>query len=298
MKTSILNEFLVLEKHVSFSKAAKELSINQSALSRHIQQLEEELGVPLFQRSTQKIRLTPYGKALLPHAQAVLEHCRAFALQAEELKRQAPGHLSLGICGFPNHYGITTLLAGFKKRNPKTLLDVRTGSTDECIRWLQNESIHAAFVHNITDLTQEFEVTPVCADHISVALPRDHPLAGRDFVALEDLRDEVFYFRHSKDTLTDRFEMKLLRGAGFEPRRSPNRGTWDDSVINRGREISLVMQGLAEKLRGNLHLWVADVLPRVPTDVCLILPRGRQPTDATSAFARFVCGNAPLSAQA
>lgn len=68
METSILNEFLVLEETNSFSKAARQLQISQATLSRHIKQLEDLYGICLFERTTQKIKLTPYGESLVPYA--------------------------------------------------------------------------------------------------------------------------------------------------------------------------------------------------------------------------------------
>jgi len=289
-----LNEFLVLEKHLSFSKAAQELSITQSALSRHIQMLEEEFGVPLFQRSTQKIKLTPYGEALVPHANAILEHCRSFSKTAADMRSSIPNRISIGSCGFPNYYGITDFLAGFKSKYPQAVINVRIGSTDECVRWLRDDKIDAAFVHNVADFSREFHAVPFCGDHMSAALPAGHPLAGRRTIELRELKDETFYLRSVKDTLMDRMEVRILKDAGFEPKLSPNRGTWADSVINRGSEVSLVMQGLAEKLRGNLHLWVADIVPSIPTDVYLISPKDGRPTELLNFLVRLARDRARL----
>ena len=211
MKTSFLNEFMALEKHLNFSNAARELSITQSALSRHIQKLEEEMGVPLFHRTTQKIELTPYGEALIPHAKAILEHSRAFSRECAEIKERSPNHIILGCCGFPNYYGITGFLSAFKAAYPRAVMDVRIGSTDENLRWLQEGDINAAFVHNITDLTQEYQPLPFCRDWLSAVLPADHPLAEQETVSLYDLRNETFYLRHSKDSLMDKLEMRILR---------------------------------------------------------------------------------------
>lgn len=270
MKTSFLNEFMALEKHLNFSKAARELSITQSALSRHIQKLEEEMGVPLFHRTTQKIDLTPYGEALIPHAKAILEHSRAFSQECAEIKERSPNHIILGCCGFPNYYGITGFLSAFKAAYPRAVMDVRIGSTDENLRWLQEGDVNAAFVHNITNLAQEYQPIPFCRDWLSAVLPADHPLAEHETVSLYDLRDETFYLRHSKDSLMDKLEMRTLRSAGFEPKLSHNRGTWGDSVINRGREVSLALRGLSNKLQGNMHLKICEIRPIIPVDVCFI----------------------------
>lgn len=288
MKTSFLNEFMALEKHLNFSNAARELSITQSALSRHIQKLEEEMGVPLFHRTTQKIDLTPYGEALIPHAKAILEHSRAFSQECAEIKERSPNHIILGCCGFPNYYGITGFLSAFKAAYPRAVMDVRIGSTDENLRWLQEGDVNAAFVHNITNLAQEYQLLPFCRDWLSAVLPADHPLAEHETVSLYDLRDETFYLRHSKDSLMDKLEMRTLRSAGFEPKLSHNRGTWGDSVINRGREVSLALRGLSDKLRGNMHLKICEIRPIISVDVCFIYSKKAPAPGLMKPFSEMV----------
>lgn len=90
METSILNEFLTLEETNSFSKAARQMQISQATLSRHIRQLEDSYGVPLFERTTQKMKLTPYGEALVVYAKNILEneHSLNAILNEFTLRRQ------------------------------------------------------------------------------------------------------------------------------------------------------------------------------------------------------------------
>ncbi len=293
MKTSSLNEFLILAEYLSFSKAATTLSISQSALSRHIMMLEKELGVPLFHRTTQKIILTSYGRAFLPHAAAILEHTNAFQRTVEDIRGDTLNRVAVGSCGFPNRYGMTALFAAFKKENPDAVVDVHISSTDDMLKLLRNGVIEVAFVHNITDFTGEYETLPFCEDHISAVVPFDHPLAGRESIHLSELKDEVFYLRHKSETLMDSFEMSALRAAGFEPKLSSSTGTWDDSVINRGRDVSLIMQGLADKLRGNVNISVLEVEPRIHTDVCLIYPKSGELSLLVQEFVDFAAQYTP-----
>lgn len=293
MKTSSLNEFLILAEYLSFSKAAATLSISQSALSRHIMMLEKELGVPLFHRTTQRIVLTSYGRAFLPHATAILEHTNAFQRTVGDIRGDTINRVAVGSCGFPNRYGMTALFAAFKKENPEAVIDVHISSADDMLRLLHDGVIEVAFVHNIADFTGEYDILPFCEDHISAVVPFDHPLAGRGAIHLSELKDDVFYLRHKSETMMNRFEMSALREAGFEPKLSSSTGTWDDSVINRGRDVSLIMQGLADKLRSNVNISVLEVEPRIHTDVCLIYPKDGVLSPLAQAFVDFAARHAP-----
>ncbi len=288
MKTAFYNEFIILAEQLSFSKAAKKLDITQSALSRHIKQLEQELGCPLFYRTTQKIELTPYGVAFLPHAAAILKHREEFANAAGSIQRTLSDGIALGVCGFPSHYGITSLLADFAGQYPDAIIDVYTDSPDLFLKQLHSGFLDAAFIHNTEDYSREFCVIPFREDYLSASVPCTHPLASRDTLALADLKDETFYIRHRKGSSMYNLQTSILRSAGFEPKISLSNGTWEDSVISRSDNISLVTQGLAEKLGGQIfYLKVIDIEPRIPVNLSLVYPRDRELSETVRAFIRL-----------
>ncbi|MCD8023368.1 MAG: LysR family transcriptional regulator [Lachnospiraceae bacterium] len=292
MKTLFLNEFLVLADQLSFSGAAKKLGIQQSALSRHIKQLEEELGVPLFTRTTQKIELTTYGTTFLPHALAITAHEQEFLRTAEALRRDAERRIALGSIGFPSYYGINALFAAFKNQYPEAIIDVEMVSTDDTLGRLRAGVMGAAFVHNTGSLEENYTVIPYREDYLSVTLPITHPLAARKTLRLEELKDEVFFIRHKKGSTPWRLEIKELKDAGFTPKLSSSKNIGDDSVINRIQEVSLVNQGLAKELRRNLRVAVVDVEPRIHTDICLVYPKERALNGIVHSFIDFTANAA------
>lgn len=284
MKTSFFNEFLVLAEQLSFSKAAKKLGITQSALSRHIKQLEADVGYPLFVRTTQKIELTSYGIAFLPHATAILKHQQEFICASEAIRRSLANSISLGVCGFPHFYGITSLLADFANLYPQSVIDVHMDSADRFIKQVQTGILDAAFIHGAEVCGEEFCVIPFREDHLSVSLPHTHPLAARDSISLCELKEETFFIRHRKDSRLYKLETDALRSAGFDPKISLSKGTWEDSIISRSDNISLVMQGLADRLEGQIRISIVDICPRIPMNISLIYPKDRQISDTLMAF--------------
>lgn len=288
MNTSFFNEFLMLAEQGSFSLAARELEISQGTLSRHIMQMEEEYGVTLFQRTTQKVSITPYGEALLPHARSVVEGERQYRRTVERLRLKAASRLAIGTVDFPCFYGITSLLADFKKTYPGVVLDVRVGSTDMLLKMLDVGLVDIAFVRNITDLSVKYVTHLYREDLIHAVVPVDHPLAGRRTVQLADFENDTFYFRFPKGSLMDQFYTRLFCCEGFVPKRSANHGNWEDSIINGGNDVSLAASGLSNTLAGNLHVKVLDLEPPIHCDIFAARSRELEPSDVARAFVSFV----------
>lgn len=294
MKTSFYNEFLVLAEQLSFSRAAQKLGITQSALSRHIKQLEEDINYPLFVRTTQKIKLTPYGIAFLSHAADIVKHQQDFACTAEAIQRKLSSAIAVGVCGFPSYYGITSLLADFANRYPQTVIDVHMDSADCFPNRLHTGLLDVAFIHGAEICGEDFCVIPFREDHLSASLPYTHPLASKSALSLCELKDETFYIRHKRDSYLYKLETDILRSAGFEPKISLSKGTWEDSVISRSDSISLVMQGLADRLMGQQFVSVIDIMPRIPVNISLIYPKNRELSDTVMAFIRLAEEKSPL----
>ncbi len=295
MKTSFFNEFLILAEQLNFSRAAQKIGMNQSVLSRHIKQLEEEVGAPLFTRTTQKMELTPYGAALIPHARAILEQTNEFTRDVDAIRRDAANRISLSVCGYPSYYGITALFAAFKNRYPDAVIDVHMDSFDDAFHNLNTGSYDAIFVHWNEESATQYEAIPFHEDYFSVSLPAVHPMADRERVPLADLKDETFYIRHKKDSYMYNLELRALRSAGFEPKLSLNQSNWEDSIINHSNDISLVTQGTAQMLRSQLRVRVIDITPRIYANVSLVYLKDREQTGLVRSFLDFV-KNHPVAA--
>lgn len=295
MQTSILNEFLVLEEQLSFSKAARELGISQATLSKHILSLENEFGAPLFERTTQKVSLTPYGEVFVEHARSIISCESSFRKKVEQIRFQTSSHLVIGTIGNPYFYGITALFASFKKIHPDASIEVHVGSTDELLKMLESGKIDVAFLRNLTDLNCKYQSFFYHNDFLSLIVPANHPKAGKSVVHLSEFSTETFYSRVSKDSLMGQLEAKALREAGFEPIFSSSRGTLEDSVINQGNNLSLANQALANTLAGNIHLSVLTIEPPIHTDIWLAAAR-EQHSDIVQDFFRFVQEHADIDA--
>lgn len=288
LETSILNEFLTLEEANSFSKAARQLQISQATLSRHIKQLEDSYGVPLFERTTQKMKLTPYGESLVAYARDILDDERSFKRDIERIHFKKANHLVIGTVDFPFYYGITTHLAEFKKSHPNATLEVHIASTDDLIRMLSTGKIDVAFMRNIMRSAEAFDSFFYENDYLRIVVPADHPLAAAKSAALQQFSDDTFYHRYHRDSLMYKLTLSLFEEAHITPKLSISEGSWEDSVINDLGTVTTCFGGLAHTFEGNVHVKVLHLEPEVHADIWLAASKEYSHTDITMEFMDFV----------
>ena len=124
MDIEYLCEFTVIAKLESFSRAAEELCISQSSLSKHILTLERELGVPLLVRNSRNVTLSPAGAQILPMAAQVYELKNKIMVAAAKQSSRQKTILSIASIPVMAQYDITGILARFQRDNPQITLDV------------------------------------------------------------------------------------------------------------------------------------------------------------------------------
>lgn len=288
METSILNEFLILEETNSFSKAARQLQTSQATLSRHIKQLEDSYGVPLFERTTQKMKLTPYGEALVSYARDILDDERAFKRDIERIHFKKANHLVIGTVDFPFYYGITTQLAEFKKEHPNATLEVHIASTDDLTRMLSTGKVDVAFLRNIMGSAESFDSFFFESDYMRIAVPVNHPLASEESANLQQFSNDVFYHRYRKNSLMNKLISSLFEETHITPKLSVSEGSWEDSVINDLNTVTICMGGLAKNFEGNVHVKVLKLEPETHADIWLAASKENSHTDIATEFMEFV----------
>ncbi|RZU41283.1 LysR family transcriptional regulator [Edaphobacter modestus] len=185
--------FRAVAHHLNFSRAAEELLLTQPAVTQQIKALEDEFGVPLFDRGGGHITLTVGGKALLPFAERIKNLSdEAIGAVAEAFGQQA-GELSLGASQTIGQYLLPTFVAGFRRTNPKIKVTARSGNTDEMIEALLARQIHLALIEG-PERRKDVHIEPFMEDHMVLVVPATHGWANHE-VSLEDLKSEPLLVR-------------------------------------------------------------------------------------------------------
>jgi len=192
-----LRYFLAVAEELNFRRAAERLHISQPPLSRQVQQLENELGVDLFQRSKGGIALTEAGVAFLPEARRTL----AQASKAIAVARAAPGTIAgrfvVGYTTVFDRSALPNVFDLFRSRFPEWKLVVKGKHSISLIRDIINGAMDAAFIGLHTEALG-LVVEPIREEPMVVALPARHRLAKKRSIGFDELRGEAFFWFERK----------------------------------------------------------------------------------------------------
>lgn len=162
-----LKVFLSVAHHLSFTRASKELYISQPAISKHIQELESDFKVRLFERQGNRISLTSAGKQLVQHAEDIMLKYKELEYAMHQLHGDLVGELRLGASTTISQYILPPLLARFAELHPKVKLSLISGNTREIEEALENHSIDMGFIEGISR-RNHLRYTPFLEDELSV----------------------------------------------------------------------------------------------------------------------------------
>lgn len=189
---------IVLAEELHFGRAAVRLGMSQPQLTQQLKQMEDIIGTRLFDRTRRKVELAPAGQLILPDARAVVRHVR----QAEDVALRAGrgllGQLSLGYIGAVAYNGVlTSILSHFRPRAKQVDLTLRLMDLDRQFPEVTAGNLDVGLVRlPFPDISPDLEVRVLHRENLWIALPRDHPLAAQDSVALADLEGEDFIATH------------------------------------------------------------------------------------------------------
>jgi DNA-binding transcriptional LysR family regulator len=181
-------EYLVtVVEEASFTRAAARLHVAQPGVSAQIRQLERELGHTLLDRTTRTVQPTAAGAAVLPHARAALQAVASVRVAVEELAGLLRGHVSVGTVAARGPVDLPGWLADFHRDHPGVEITLTEASSGRLIESLSAGRLDVALV-GLADTTPPGLAVEVITDRPLVAIVgREHPLAGRRGITLEDL---------------------------------------------------------------------------------------------------------------
>lgn len=209
-----LNVFYTVAKRLSFTKAAAELYVTQPAVTKHIQELEHQFGMALFDRRGNQISLTSAGNLLLKHAETIMGTYRQLEFDMNALKGQPGGTLRLGASSTVAQYVIPPVLAGFHEQSADITISLLSGNTEQIEQQLLNKNIDLGLVEGRTH-NSDIRYTPFVKDELVLVCRADHPLADRDEITLDELQSIPILLRERGSGSLEVIE-HALRGVGLK----------------------------------------------------------------------------------
>jgi LysR family transcriptional regulator, benzoate and cis,cis-muconate-responsive activator of ben and cat genes len=266
MELRHLRYFVAVAEEQNVSRAAVRLHVSQPPLSRQIRNLEDELGFALFNHGPRAIRLTDAGRAFLAEARMILQRAEGAVQMAKDIAGGKRGELHIGYAPSLTVDILPRALRDFRKTNPGVRVRLHDLSTQEMLRGLADETLHAALLVQVprkmlADLVfEELRRLAVC-----VAVHPAHPLARARRVGLENVAKENLITFTQMDYPEHR---EWIDGLFLAVDRRPRIVEEHDSItsliaaVESGRGIAVIAQPL--KGLGSPRLKIRPLKPAPP----------------------------------
>ena len=223
MELRHLRYFVAVAEELNFHRAAERLAMAQPPLSQQIHDLENELGVTLFNRSHRAIRLTGAGRVFLEDVYEVLARTDQAVHRVQRASKGELGRLTIGYTSLIYNPLFPAILRLHKKRYPDVELLLHDLVTFEQMQQLRTNTLDVSFATHATQaipaMQQEvLDQEPVWHEPLGALLPADNALAAQPHLSLAALANEPWiWFARQYDPTTYDYMMRLFEQVGFVP---------------------------------------------------------------------------------
>ncbi|WP_430462296.1 LysR family transcriptional regulator [Thalassolituus sp. LLYu03] len=283
MDTQALKAFLAVADQQSFSLAAEQLFLTQSAVSKRVQLLESQLSTSLFDRHNRTISLTEAGMALLPKARQILDLVADTELQLMNLDGHVSGVLSLATSHHIGLHRLPPVLREFTARYPNAQLNLSFMGSERAYQAVEQRQVELALttLDGDTPPPDTIEIHPLWQDDMICVCAPEHPLASLDELSLSDLAAAPAILPE-QDTITFHLVERVFHQAGLRLN-APMPTNYLETIkmmVSVGMGWSLLPASMLDEQLVRLH-WPASAVTR---QLGLIHLRQRTLSNAARAF--------------
>ena len=283
MEMQHVRYFLALSQTLNFTRAAEQSNVSQPALTRAIQQLEYELGGPLFHRERNRTHLSELGRIMLPYFEGIQSQTDAARSHAKSLKKLETATLKMGVMCTIGPQLLSDLFIQFGAAHPNVELEVQDKSAHELLEMLSSGQLEMALFGLPEGPDLRFHSLPLFKERFVIAVPPSHRLAAKNVVCSADLHDEAYINRASCEIYD--FAKREFRSRGVILRKvfSSERDDWVQGMIRAGMGFGFFPE-LCVTDPGLVTRRLVD--PEFVRTVMLVTVRGRPHSPAVGAFVR------------
>lgn len=289
MELRQLQYFVKVAQKQHVTQASGELHVAQSAVSRQIHLLEEELGITLFVQKGRNLKLTPAGKLFLGRVEGILNDLNRSVQEIHEFLDPSKGEIRIG---FPHSLGINllpTVVAEFRKAYPKVKFRFKQGTFHSLIQSLINRDIDLTFISPFPEIHDYVDGELLLTEELLAILPQSHPLASEEFIELEQLKDESFVMFSEAYSLRA-IVLSACKKAGFLPK-IEFEGEETDTIrglVAAGMGVGLMPEMALTETSALMPAKVRVSRPKVTRTVGLIRRKEERLPPVAEAFRRYL----------
>ncbi|GAB6085395.1 LysR family transcriptional regulator [Alkaliphilus crotonatoxidans] len=269
----------------TITRAAEKLHVSQPSITNSIKNLEEELGVRLFDRSKKQLRLTPEGQFFLEHVEGILNSMEDTLAEMQDYKDLKKGTLKIGVPPMIGTFLFPKIFVSFKNCYPEIELVIVEEGSLTTTRMVENEELNLAIII-LPESANSLESLLLLKSEMLVCLNKYHPLCEKPQLSMEDIKDEPMImlkegFYHRKKI------MDYFNSCGIKPNviLSSNQLETIKSVVSKGIGISLLLKEIIENddrvigrsLKQTIHIPIG-----------LVWKRNRYLSNASKIFIDFI----------
>lgn len=267
MEIRVLRYFLEVAREENITKAAAFLHVSQPTLSRQLKELEEELGRPLFVRSSHRIHLTDEGQLLRKRAEDILDMVDKTASEFKSLDEITGGDIRIGCAESSGLSFFMHAARAVQKRYPNIHFHFYSSGTDAVTERIDKGLLDMAVIVQSADLSKYNCITVPYKDRWGILARDDDPLAGKSCITLDELKDLPLIVSHQG------IQEELLSWFGEETPRLHIAATYDllfnttlmvkeglgypigfDNLVHTGKGSGLVFIPLSPELSSPMHV--------------------------------------------
>ena len=290
METKLMKEFIILAEVCSFQEAAERLYISSSALSKHVKTMEEEVGVPLFDRTTRNVKLTKYGDTFYEYAKQMVKLYNECSADLDNLRVNQDSRLSIGFLPKFEPSGIVEMLSDFAKERPD--LTVHMVATNQPKELLQSRRCNFVFTND--DCAKDHAISSFLykTANLVAVFSHDHPLAQEEYVSVEQLRDEDILmhsdFSGEATLAAQTFQNRCLE-AGFVPNVviSASYASSAVKLARKGDGVAILNRMFVPDALSD-DVAVVDIIPEIPLSIYVLHLSKTRMFPAERDFLRYV----------
>jgi len=289
MEIRQLRYFIEVAEREHISEAAIHLHVAQSAVSRQIANLEDELGVELFERVGRNVKLTQIGKIFSEHSISALQAIDYAKKQIDEYLDPDKGTIKIGFPTSLAGHLLPTVISAFKKDYPNVAFQLRQGSYNYLIDAVKKRELNLAFLGPLPPKDDSINTSILFTENFSVLLPSNHPFAKREKLQLIDLRNEDFIL-FPEGYVLKKIAVEACNSVGFTPKTSSEGEDMDaiKGLVAAGIGVTLLPESSFYDSTPRFTVKIPIETPIIRRTVGIISPATRELSPSEKVFHQFV----------
>lgn len=289
MELQLLQEFVSLVETKSFQETAEQMNVSQSALTKHIHKLEEELSVSLFDRSTRSVELNEFSRAYYPYAKQIAELYTQSGAAIASILAQRENTLRVALTPAISHYNGVEILSGFARRYPQYQMEIT--ERPHVLNLLAEQKCDFALAMENDDMDERMIRLLYKVDKLTVVFPASHPLASQKAVTIAQIARERFILHRNSSGelhLETRKFLRLCKQAGIQPQVAANIVSIPTilEMVSQEQGIAILHQ---DHVPANVEgVFCVDLDPPVRSCIYALYLEARRMPEACRAFRQYL----------